>query len=132
MADTETIPTDIPVVDLGQIDLLVEQGFYSSRNDFLKTAIRNQVDRHGEEVRQTINRKSYIVGVTHYGINSLERVRQEGVKLDIRTLGMLVIADDVPADLVLETVNSVIVFGVFRASPELKRALGDRIITNNG
>ena len=130
MPDAEKITTNIPVVDLGQIDLLVEQGFYSNRTDFVKTAVRNHLSRHSEEVHQTITKKSYVVGITQYGTNSLERVKEEGAKLDIRTLGMLVIADDVPIDLALETINSVIVYGVFRASGQLKRALGDRIISS--
>lgn len=131
MADTEKITLNIPVVDLGQIDLLVEQGFYSNRTDFLKTAVRNHLNSHSEEVRQTITKKSYVLGVTHYSMNSLARVQEEGYKLDIKTLGMLVIADDVPIDLALSTINSITVHGVFRASNELKRALGDRIKSNN-
>lgn len=128
LADTEKVTVNLPVVDLGQIDLLVEQGFYSNRTDFLKTALRNQLQHHSQDVRQVMTKKSYVLGVTYYGENSLQKVYEEGYQLDIRTVGMLVIDDEVPVDLALQTIHSVKVYGAFRASPQVKRALRDRMI----
>jgi Arc/MetJ-type ribon-helix-helix transcriptional regulator len=127
VADNEKITLDIPVVDLGQIDVLVEQGFYSNRADFFRISLRNQLDKYSEEVRQTITRRSYVVGIIRHGISSLQKVKEEGVKLDIRSVGMLIISEDVPVKLAQETINSIIVYGVFRASEDLKQTLADRI-----
>jgi Arc/MetJ-type ribon-helix-helix transcriptional regulator len=127
MSETEKITINLGPVDLGQIDLLVREGFYSNRTDFIRTAIRNQLATHAEAVRQTVARKTLVLGVQHFSRRDLEAVRDAGERLRIEVLGLASIADDVSPELALETIESVIVLGAFRASPAVKRALADRI-----
>jgi Arc/MetJ-type ribon-helix-helix transcriptional regulator len=127
MSETEKITINLGPVDLGQIDLLVREGFYSNRTDFIRTAIRNQLATHAEAVRQTVARQTLVLGVQHFSRRDLEEVRDAGERLRIEVLGLASIADDVSPELALETIESVIVLGAFRASPAVKRALADRI-----
>ena len=127
MSETEKITINLGPVDLGQIDLLVREGFYSNRTDFIRTAIRNQLATHAEAVRQTVARQTLVLGVQHFSRRDLEAVRDAGERLRIEVLGLASIADDVSPELALETIESVIVLGAFRARPAVKRALADRI-----
>ena len=127
MSDTEKITINLGPVDLGQIDLLVQEGFYANRTDFIRTAIRNQLATHAEAVRQSVARKTLVLGVQHYTRRELEAVRASGGKLQINVLGLATIADDVTPDLALATIDSLVVLGALRASPEVKRALAGRI-----
>jgi Arc/MetJ-type ribon-helix-helix transcriptional regulator len=126
-AETEKITLNLGPMDLGQIDLLVQEGFYSNRTDFIRTAIRNQLSTHAEAVRQTVARKTLVLGLQHYTRADLEAVRAAGDRLQINVLGMASIADDVPPELALATIDSVRVLGAFRASEAVKRALAGRI-----
>ncbi|MBS4172787.1 CopG family transcriptional regulator [Bacillus sp. FJAT-49736] len=123
MADTEKITINMNVVDLGKVDFLVEQGFYSNRTDFIKTSIRNQLSTHAKEVETVITSKSYVLGITRYDKRSLTKLLNENKKLNIKVIGMLVFEDDINVELVEKTINSVKVFGVLKARPELKEAL---------
>jgi Arc/MetJ-type ribon-helix-helix transcriptional regulator len=125
-ADSEKITINMSVVDLGKVDLMVEEGFYSNRTDFIRTAIRNQLDRHDDELRQTTSRRAMVVGVMSYNREGLKKVRTGGYRLKIAVVGMLVLADDVSPELARETIESVKVAGVFRASQAVKDALIDR------
>jgi len=127
MSETEKITINLGLVDLGQIDLLVQEGFYSNRTDFIRTAIRNQLATHAEAVRQTVARKTLVLGLQHYTRRDLEAVREAGETLEIKVLGLASIADDVDPELALETIDSVIVLGALRASQAVKSALKDRI-----
>jgi Arc/MetJ-type ribon-helix-helix transcriptional regulator len=127
ISKTEKITINLGPVDLGQIDLLVREGFYSNRTDFIRTAIRNQLATHAEAVRQTVARQTLVLGVQHFTRRDLEAVRDAGERLRIEVLGLASIADDVSPELALETIESVVVLGAFRASPAVKRALADRI-----
>jgi Arc/MetJ-type ribon-helix-helix transcriptional regulator len=127
MSETEKITINLGLVDLGQIDLLVQEGFYSNRTDFIRTAIRNQLTTHAEEVRQTVARKTLVLGLQNYTRRDLEEVREAGETLEIRVLGLASIDDDVDPELALETIDSLIVLGALRASPAVKVALRDRI-----
>jgi len=129
MADTEKITINLSVVDLGRIDLLVEQGFYSTRTDFIRTAIRNQIDTHAQVIEQTVARKSLAVGVMAYNHSDLERVIADGEQLDIRVVGMLVLKNDITPELAKAAIRSLKVSGVLNASPAVKEALSDRIET---
>jgi Arc/MetJ-type ribon-helix-helix transcriptional regulator len=124
---TEKITINLGHVDLGQIDLLVQEGFYSNRTDFIRTAIRNQLTAHAEDVRQTVARKTLVLGLQHYTRRDLELVRDAGEMLEIRVLGLASIDDDVDPELTLATIDSLIVLGALRASPAVKAALKDRI-----
>lgn len=106
---------------------MVEEGFYSTRTDFIRTAMRNQLDRHDNELRQTTSRKSMTIGVVSYNQQELEAVRSEGKRLSISVVGMLAISDDVSPELALDTIASIKVFGIFRAGSAVKSALTDRI-----
>ncbi|MFP5515241.1 MAG: CopG family transcriptional regulator [Alphaproteobacteria bacterium] len=125
--DSEKITINLGYVDLGHIDLLVEEGFYSNRTDFIRTAIRNQVDRHAEVVRQTVTRKSVDLGLRHFSRADLETAQAEGRMLDIRVLGLASIAQDVSADLARATIASLTVLGALHAPAAVKAALADRI-----
>src|SRR5215210_1634623 len=114
-------------INLGLIDLLVQEGFYQNRTDFIRTAIRNQLTTHAETVRQTVARKTLVLGLQHYTRGDLEAVRAAGETLQIKVLGLASIADDVPPELALETIDSIVVLGAFRASPAVKAALADRL-----
>ena len=124
---TEKITINLGLVDLGQIDLLVQEGFYSNRTDFSRTAIRNQLAVHKEEVKRTVARKTLVLGVQHYTRSDLEAVRAAGEKLQINVLGLASIADDVSPELALATIDSIEVLGAFRASLAVRAALAGRI-----
>ena len=126
-SELEKITINMAPVDLGQIDLLVREGFYQNRTDFIRTAIRNQLATHAEALRQTVARKTLVLGLQHYTRGDLEAVRAAGEKLQIRVLGLASIADDVSPELALATIDSLEVLGAFRASPAVKSALAERI-----
>jgi Arc/MetJ-type ribon-helix-helix transcriptional regulator len=127
MSETEKIMINLGLVDLGQVDLLVQEGFYSNRTAFIRTAIRNQLATHADEVRQTVARKTLVLGLEHYTRRDLGAVREAGETLEIRVLGLASIDEDVSPELARETVSSLGVLGVLRASPAVKSALEDRI-----
>lgn len=127
MSETEKITINLGLVDLGQIDLLVHEGFYSNRTDFIRTAIRNQLTTHAEAVRQTVARRTLVLGLENYTRSDLEAVRESGERLEIKVLGLATIADDVSPELARETIESIVVLGALRASPAVKAALKDRI-----
>ena len=124
---SEKITINLGPVDLGQIDLLVQEGFYSNRTDFIRTAIRNQLTTHAEVVKRTVARKTLVLGLQHYTRQDLEAVRAAGEKLQINVLGLASIAEDVSPELALATIDSVVVLGAFRASSQVKAALAGRI-----
>ena len=126
-ADTEKLTVNLGFVDLGHIDLLVDDGFYSNRSDFIRTAIRNQLDRHADFVSKSVARRSLDLGFRYFSRADLERARAVGTRLDINVLGLASIALDVTPDLALAAIESVTVLGVLHASPEVRRALADRI-----
>src|SRR5919206_3768896 len=123
---TEKITINLGLIDLGQIDLLVQEGFYSNRTDFIRTAIRNQLTVHKEEVKRTVARKTLVLGVQYYTRRDLEAVRAAGEKLQINVLGLASIADDVSPELALATIDSLEVLGAFRASPAVRAALAEQ------
>ena len=125
--DFEKITINLGPIDLGQIDLLVSEGFYANRSDLIRTAIRNQLQAHAEVVRQTVARRSLVLGMHHYTRADLERARAAGERLQIQVLGMASIANDVPAELALETIESIVVLGALHASSAVKTALAERI-----
>ena len=125
--ETEKITINLSPVDLGQIDLLVQEGFYATRTDLIRTAIRTQLAAHAEAVRQTVARKTLVLGVQHYTRRDLEAVQAAGERLAINVLGLASIAEDVPPDLARAAIESLVVLGALRASPQVKAALADRI-----
>ena len=125
--EMEKITINMPPVDLGQVDLLVREGFYQNRTDFIRTAIRNQLNVHADAVRQTVVRKDLVLGLQHYSRRDLEALREAGESLEIRVLGLASIADDVTPELARDAIASVSVLGAFRASAAVKAALADRI-----
>lgn len=127
VGDSEKITINLGVVDLGQVELLVREGFYSNRSDFIRTAIRNQIDRHAETLRQIVVRKSFDLGLRHITLADLTRARALGQMLDIKVLGLVVIAPDVTPDLARATISGLSVLGTLQAPPAVKAALADRI-----
>jgi len=127
VVDTEKITINLGFIDLGQIDLLVQEGFYSNRTDFIRTAIRNQLATHADVVKQTVARKTLVLGLQHFSRQDLEAVQAAGQKLHIQVLGLARIADDVSPELARATIDSLIVLGAVQASAAVKAALADRI-----
>ena len=127
MADTEKITINLGVVDLGKIDLLVEQGVFTNRTDFIRAAIRSHLDKHDTELQETITRNNFAVGIMVYTRTGLQKRLDKGEMLDILVVGMFAIAEDVTPELALSTINSIKVLGIFEASKEVKEALADRI-----
>ena len=125
--DSEKITINLGYVDLGHIDLLVQEGFYSNRTDFIRTAIRNQIERHADVVRQAVTRKSVDLGLRHFTRADLEAARDAGQMLDIRVLGLATIAQDVTPELARATIASLSVLGALHASATVKAALADRM-----
>ncbi|WP_079502444.1 CopG family transcriptional regulator [Paraburkholderia hospita] len=125
--DSEKITINLGPVDLGQIDLLVEEGFYSNRTDLIRTAIRNQLVLHAQVVQDTVTRRALVLGLQHFSRQDLEAVRAARQRLTIQVLGLASIATDVTPELALATIESVTVLGAFHASPAVKTALADRI-----
>ena len=128
VADSEKITINLGFVDLGHIDLLVSEGFYANRTDFIRTAIRNQLSTQADAVRQVVARKTLVLGLQRLGRAELEAVRAAGEMLEIRVLGLVSIDPDVPADLAQATIASVTVLGAFHASAEVKAALAGRMV----
>ena len=123
----EKITINIGCVDLGQIDLLVQEGFYANRTDLIRTAIRNQLGTHVEAVRNVVSRRTLALGIQNYSAADLEAVKASGQKLQIKVLGLASIADDVTPKLALASIESLTVLGALHASPAVKAALRDRI-----
>ncbi len=127
VAESEKITINMGHVDLGHVDLLVQEGFYSNRSDFIRTAIRSQLDRHGDVVRKSVARQQLDLGLREYSRDDLEAVRAAGDTLHIQVLGLVVIAADVPPELARDTIASIRVLGALQAPPAVKAALRDRI-----
>lgn len=122
-ADSEKITINLGFVDLGQIDLLVSEGFYGNRSDFIRTAIRNQLGQHADAVRQVVARKTLVLGLQHFSADDLRALKAARQKLRIRVLGLASIAPDVSPALALATIESIDVLGALHASPAVKAAL---------
>jgi len=128
MTETEKITINLGAVDLGRIDLLAEEGFYSNRTDFIRTAIRKELDVHSDVVKQSVSRRSSVLGVAVYTRRGLEKCLKKKQRLEINVVGGVYLSDDIPPDLALGTIQSLKVHGVLRASQAVKDALADRIL----
>ncbi|MCB8822057.1 CopG family transcriptional regulator [Microvirga rosea] len=127
VTDSEKITINLGYVDLGHIDLLVQEGFYSNRTDFIRTAIRNQLDRHNDAVTKSVSRHQLDLGLRHYSRQDLEAAQKAGEVLHIQVLGLASIANDVTPELARQTIGSLHVLGALHASQAVKEALRDRI-----
>ena len=125
---TEKITINLGLVDLGSIDLLVSEGFYANRTDFIRTAIRTALSAAGPTVTSTLTRKTLVLGTEHYTRHDLEQLREAGQRIRIRVVGLATIASDVSPELALATIDSVEVLGAFRASAAVRAALAPRTI----
>jgi Arc/MetJ-type ribon-helix-helix transcriptional regulator len=125
--DSEKITINLGHVDLGQVDLMVREGFYSNRTDFIRTAIRNQLEKHADVLKKSVVRQELDLGLRHYSRVELEAVREAKQRLRIHVLGLASIAQDVTPELARATIESVVVLGTLSASPAVKAALADRI-----
>ena len=126
VADSEKITINLGFVDLGQVDLLVAEGFYGNRTDFIRTAIRNQLSTHADAVKQVVSRKMLVLGLQHFNAADLKAVQAANQQLHIRVLGLVTFADDVTPELALASIASLDVLGSLQASPALKAALAAR------
>ena len=127
VGETEKLTINLGIVDLGQVDLLVQEGFYSNRSDLIRTAIRNQLMVHADAIKRTVARRTLLLGLQHFTRADLERAQAAGEMLEIHVVGLARIADDVTAELARATIRSIVVLGAFHASPAVRKALADRI-----
>lgn len=127
MPESEKITINMSAVDLGKVDLLVQEGLYSNRTDFIRTAIRNQLDKHNLEIQQSVTRHSYVIGVLVYDKGDLEKLKEKGEKLEVKIIGFLHLASDIPPELASEVIVSIEVRGIFQASEAVKAALAGRM-----
>jgi Arc/MetJ-type ribon-helix-helix transcriptional regulator len=125
--ETEKLTINLGVIDLGQVDLLVQEGFYSNRTDLIRTAIRNQLSVHADALKRTVARRTLSLGLQHVSRAELERALAAGQMLQIQVVGLARIADDVTPKLARATIESVVVLGAFHASAAVRKALADRI-----
>jgi Arc/MetJ-type ribon-helix-helix transcriptional regulator len=125
--DAEKITINVGYVDLGHIDLLVREGFYSNRTDFIRTAIRNQLGHHSDAIRQSIVRNTLELGLRTFTREELESIKATGDKLRIRVVGLAIIADDVTPELARQVIDQITILGALQATPSVKAALSDRI-----
>jgi Arc/MetJ-type ribon-helix-helix transcriptional regulator len=125
--DAEKITINLGYVDLGHVDLLVAEGFYSNRTDFIRTAIRNHLDRHRDVLKEAVARKTLDLGLRHFDRVYLEEVRRAGEQLHVNVLGLATIAADVSPELAKATIASISVLGALHASAEVRAALAGRI-----
>ena len=128
VADSEKITINLGFVDLGQIDLLVAEGFYGNRTDFIRTAIRNQLSTHSDAVKQVVSRKMMVLGLQHFNAADLKAVQAANQQLHIRVLGLVTFADDVTPELALATIASLDVLGSLQANAAVKAALATRYL----
>lgn len=126
LADSEKLTVNLGLVDLGQIDLLVREGFYN-RTDLIRTAIRRELERHAGALKNSVDRQALDLGLRRYGRAELERARAAGEMLRIGVLGLVVIGDDVEPELARDTIASLQVLGALQAPAAVKAALRDRI-----
>lgn len=124
--DSEKITINLGYIDLGQVDLMVQEGFYSNRTDFIRTAIRNQLERHSDVLKRSATRKNLDLGLRHFSREDLEAARRAGEMLHINVLGLASIAQDVTPELARATIAAISVLGALQASPAVKSALADR------
>lgn len=127
MPETEKITINLGFVDLGRIDLLVQEGFYSNRSDFIRTAIRNQIEAQGDVVRKSVERHTMELGLRDYTSADLEALRDAGEALHVKVVGLARFAPDITPELARQAIGSITVLGAIQASPELKKALADKI-----
>lgn len=125
--DSEKITVNLGPVDLGRVDLLVQEGFYANRSDLIRTAIRNQLAGHAEEMARTVARQTFEIGLMDLDAATLESAREKGERLDIRVIGLVRIAGDVTPELARETIASLTVLGTLQANRALRAALADRL-----
>ena len=123
---TEKVTINVGLVDLGEIDLLVREGFFTNRTDFIRTAIRRQLESRSDAVERTVSRRELVLGIEHYGRDALEQLRDSGRMVELRVLGLATIADDVSPELAVATIARVEVLGAFRAPRAVKAALASR------
>lgn len=127
MPESEKITINLSAVDLGKIDLLVQEGLYANRSDLIRTAIRNQLDKHNLEIQQSVTRHAYTIGVLAYDKSDFEKYKAKGRKITIKVVGMLHLGKDISPVLARDVVESIQVRGIFHASEELKATLADRM-----
>jgi Arc/MetJ-type ribon-helix-helix transcriptional regulator len=127
MSETEKITINMSAVDLGKVDLLVQEGLYSNRTDFIRTAIRNGLDKHQLEIQQSVTRHAFVIGMLIYDRAELEKVKKSGKKLAINIIGMLNLSSNISPELAADVIESVQVRGIFQASQAVKAKLADRI-----
>jgi len=127
VSDTEKITINMSAVDLGRVDLLVEEGFYSNRSDFIRTSIRKELDVHRDMVVQVVSRKTMVIGVVKYTRQDLEKAKAKGVSYDIKVVGTVILDKDISPELARASIGRLKVYGILRASPEVKDALADLI-----
>ena len=131
MSETEKITINMGAVDLGKIDLLVQEGSYTNRTDFIRTAIRNQIDKHNLEIQQSVTRNSFVVGALIYDRKDLEKMRAKGEKINLKIIGLLHLQNDIDTELASQVIESIQVRGIFQASDDVRKVLSEKTQSGN-
>jgi Arc/MetJ-type ribon-helix-helix transcriptional regulator len=131
MSETEKITINMGAVDLGKIDLLVQEGSYTNRTDFIRTAIRNQIDKHNIEIQQSVTRNSFVVGALIYDRKDLEKMRAKGEKINLKIIGLLHLQNDIDTELASQVIESIQVRGIFQASEDVRKVLAEKTQPGN-
>lgn len=124
---TEKITINVNTSDLGKIDLLIHEGYYSNRTDFIKSAIKSQVNKHDDEINMILSskkKKDWFVGVYVLTEDELQALKRYGRKKAIRGMGLLIVDKDVSLDLMKTSISAIETYGVCRCSSEIKRYYG--------
>ena len=128
LPDSEKLTINLGSVDLGTIDLLVAEGFYSNRSDLIRTAVRNLLSTHRDVVNNALTRQERTLGLRRISRPELEALQTAGQHIRISVVGLVVIDDDVTPALAQETIASLSVLGSLQASAEVRRALAGRLV----
>lgn len=131
MSETEKITINMGAVDLGKIDLLVQEGSYTNRTDFIRTAIRNQIDKHNFEIQQSVTRNSFVVGALIYDRKDLEKLRAKGEKMNLKIIGFLHLQNDIDTELASQVIESIQVRGIFQAREDVRKMLAEKTQSGN-
>ena len=114
----EKITVNLPVVDLGKIDYLVEQGFYNTRTEFIRTSIKSEIDKNSFAINRVIQVEDskegtfFSVGVISLNKSDLERYVTKNKKVAIFVMGMCFIGKNVTVELASKTIKSFKVYGI--------------------
>jgi len=127
---TEKATINIGIMELAQIDLLVENMIYTNRSDFIRTAIRNQLEMHKSDIERlylqtkanSFEPESQVqggIGIYRLRKAALSDAMKSNKKLHIMVMGILLIDKDISPELFEATVESIKIYGKIQAQKSI-------------